>query len=80
MNNFIPKYWSDKMLYRFNEENKLIEKIEKTNLTKEQKAIAVLLIYNGFYKSSYFYIKGCQEIALTGKCGTYKLEVNNGYK
>ena len=74
IHNFIPKYWSDKMLHRFNEENKLIEKIEKTNLTEEQKAIAVLLIYNGLDKIAYFYIKGCQEIALTGKCGTYKFE------
>ena len=65
------------MLYRFNEENKIIEKIEKTNLTKKQKAMAVLLIYNGLDKIAYSYIKGCQEIARTGKCGTYKLEVNN---
>lgn len=73
MKNCIPTYWSAQMLYRMREENKAIEKIEKANLTKEQKAIAAMLIYNGLYKSAYIYIRGCQEFARTGKCGTYTI-------
>jgi len=61
------------MLYRMREEDKAVEKINKANLTKEQKINAILLIYNGLYKSAYFYIKGCQEFARTGKCGTYTI-------
>jgi len=69
--NLIPTYWSNRMLYQLREENKAIEKIKKANLTEEQKINAILLIYNGLYKSAYIYIKGCQEFARTGKCGTH---------
>ena len=71
--NFIPTYWSAQMLYRYREEDKAIKKIKKANLTEEQKINAILLIHNGLYKSAYIYIKGCQEFARTGKCGTHTI-------
>lgn len=73
MKNFISTYWSNLMLYQLREEDKAIEKIKKANLTEEQKTNAILLIYNGLYKSAYFYIRGCQEFARTGKCGTHTI-------
>ena len=69
--NFIPTVWSAQMLYRMREENKAIEKIKKANLTEEQKINATCLIYGGLYKSAYYYIRGCQEFARMGKCGTH---------
>ena len=71
--NLIPTYWSAQMLYRMTEENKAIEKIKKANLTEEQKNFAILFIHNGLYKSAYIYIRGCQEFARTGKCGTHTI-------
>lgn len=71
--NFIPTCWSSRMLYQFREEDKAIKKIKKANLTEEQKTNAILLIYNGLYKSAYIYIRGCQEFARTGKCGTHTI-------
>ena len=70
---FIPTIWSNRILYQFELENKAVEKIKKEKLTKEQKINAILLIYNGLYKSAYFYIRGCQEFARTGKCGTHTI-------
>jgi len=61
------------MLYRLREEDKAIEKIKKANLTEKEKSIAAMLIYNGLYKSTYYYIRGCQEFARTGKCGTHTI-------
>ena len=69
--NLIPTYWSARMLYQMTEEDKAVEKIKKANLTEEQKLNAILLIHNGLYKSAYIYIRGCQEFARTGKCGTH---------
>lgn len=71
--NSIPTYWSSRMLYQIREEDKAIEKIKKANLTEEQKINAISLIYNGLYKSAYIYIRGCQEFARTGKCGTHTI-------
>ena len=73
MKNFISTYWSNLLLYQLREEDKVIEKIKKANLTEEQKTNAISLIYNGLYKSAYIYIRGCQEFARTGKCGTHTI-------
>jgi len=70
---FIPTYWSNRMLYQIKEEGKAVEKINKAKLTEEQKINAILLIYNGLYKSAYIYISGCQEFARTGKCETHTI-------
>ena len=70
----IPTIWSSQMLYRMRLEGKAVDKIDKeADLTKEQKAIATCFIYGGLYKSAYIYIRGCQEFARTGKCGTHTI-------
>ena len=69
----IPTFWFNQMLYRLREEDKAIEKIKKANLTKEEKAMAAMLIHNGLYKSADIYIGGCQEFARTRRCGTHTI-------
>ena len=71
--NSIPTIWSAQLIHQLRAEDKAIEKIKKANLTEEEKAIAACLVYEGLYKSAYYYIQGCQEFARTGKCGTHTI-------